>query len=536
MSPNPLGSANPTQASLTGHEGGALMPPPLPVVDLTDPGAPRAPATVEATVSGAVEPAVDPTRLRSGQWLPIPRMPSLVDDRAGAPGPAAPSAPPTQPPAVGLTPPPAEAAPPASPDTAPTPASSPVTSPAIRSTPPPVATPPPSPAPDAPRKPRPLGQDPVGPRQPLGSAAAAPEPPDAAGAVAPAAPVAGRPPVTSPVIIPRDPTPEDEPSPSGTTATDSPRPPVAPATAIATPAAATPSAAPTAAQPSPSPAAAEPAPSTPVAPDAAPPATPEDASAATPESAPPPRAAAPPAAGPTAAETSATTAAPTPLTPLTSPPAAPPVRWATTPPGPAQKANGAGSTGPTTNPADAVQAARQARAEALGEIAPTPEVIAAPPLRPLPSTYKKLPSLALAFLRLVVLALFAGRAWLDLRHLDATIATWRASVLPDAYASQLAYTQVGLEIAIAVLLLFGLGTRVAGALMIVFSTAALVFLLWGVGSPWDAAGSGVAFAGEFQVLLAAAGLVFLGVGGGGWLSFDAFLHRQRIARKNQKVS
>ncbi|MDR0990010.1 MAG: DoxX family membrane protein, partial [Propionibacteriaceae bacterium] len=180
--------------------------------------------------------------------------------------------------------------------------------------------------------------------------------------------------------------------------------------------------------------------------------------------------------------------------------------------------------------------ARMARSKALGEVKPMPDVVAAPVRFLPPTTYNKFPSLVMIILRALVIVLLVDRVWLDLRSLSDTITLWENTVLPQAYAEYAAYAQIGLEMVIAILLLFGLGTRVAGALLIVINAAWLMFLLWGVGSPWSAAGSGVAFAGELQVLWIAVGFVFLGLGGGGWLSLDAYFHRARIERKNEKAS
>jgi uncharacterized membrane protein YphA (DoxX/SURF4 family) len=162
--------------------------------------------------------------------------------------------------------------------------------------------------------------------------------------------------------------------------------------------------------------------------------------------------------------------------------------------------------------------------------------VTAPELHHLPSTYKGFPSLMLLVLRFVVIALMAIRVWLDTKPLADTVTMWQNTVLPDTYARPLAYAQVAVEAAIVVLLLFGLGTRLVGLLLVALAAAWLVFILWGVGSPFDASGFGVAFTGEFEVLLIGVGLVFLGLGGGGWLSLDSFFHRARVERKNQHVS
>jgi uncharacterized membrane protein YphA (DoxX/SURF4 family) len=174
--------------------------------------------------------------------------------------------------------------------------------------------------------------------------------------------------------------------------------------------------------------------------------------------------------------------------------------------------------------------ARTARARALGEVAPTPDVVTAPLRAHLPTTYNKFPSLALLLLRLAVAALMGIRAFRDADALTATTTLWRNTILPNPEV--LAWTQVAIEGAIALLLLFGLGTRVVGFLLMVLAVAWLTFVLWGAVSPFQTGMPG--FTGEFEVLLVTVGFAFLALGGGGWLSLDAFFHRARVERKNAK--
>jgi uncharacterized membrane protein YphA (DoxX/SURF4 family) len=170
------------------------------------------------------------------------------------------------------------------------------------------------------------------------------------------------------------------------------------------------------------------------------------------------------------------------------------------------------------------------RARALGELAPTPDVIAAPQMIGLPSTYGKMPSLMIVLLRFVVAALMGIRAVQDASHLSATTAIWENTVLPSPQI--LAWSQICVEAACALLLVFGIGVRLVGALMIVLNLSLLAFVLWGAVSPFQDGLSG--FTGELQVLSIGVGLLFLGVGGGGWLSVDSFIHRDRVRRRNER--
>jgi uncharacterized membrane protein YphA (DoxX/SURF4 family) len=207
-----------------------------------------------------------------------------------------------------------------------------------------------------------------------------------------------------------------------------------------------------------------------------------------------------------------------------------------TPPG-ATSSDGA-AVSPLT-PEQAAQAAqvahseaRSARARALGEIAVGPDVVTAPSVIGLPTTYNKFPSLVLLVLRLIVAALMGIRCFRDADALSATTRLWENTVLPSAEI--LAWVQIAAEGAIALLLLFGLGTRVVGLLLMILSVAWLTFVLWGAVSPFHAGVPG--FTGEFEILLVGVGFVFLGVGGGGWLSLDGFFHRARVERKNNRSS
>jgi uncharacterized membrane protein YphA (DoxX/SURF4 family) len=107
---------------------------------------------------------------------------------------------------------------------------------------------------------------------------------------------------------------------------------------------------------------------------------------------------------------------------------------------------------------------------------------------------------------------------------------WAATVVPSP--GIIAYTQIGLEIAIAVMLLAGLGTRIAGLLLLLLSIALLVFVQWGVVNPFQAGAAD--FIGVVEVLLVGAGVLFAAVGGGR-IAFDGGIHTGRLRRKNDKL-
>lgn len=187
---------------------------------------------------------------------------------------------------------------------------------------------------------------------------------------------------------------------------------------------------------------------------------------------------------------------------------------------------------------DAQEAARVRREERAARDRQLGKVIAAPDDadEPLvtkfttPSTYKGLPSLGVLLFRLVIAAVVGIRAWQHITHLSATRDMWAATVVPSS--GIVAYTQIGLEIAIAVMLVIGLGTRIAGLLLLVLAIAQLAFVQWGVVSPFQPGAAD--FIGAVDVMLAGAGVLFATVGGGR-IAFDGAIHTGHIGRKNDKL-
>jgi uncharacterized membrane protein YphA (DoxX/SURF4 family) len=187
---------------------------------------------------------------------------------------------------------------------------------------------------------------------------------------------------------------------------------------------------------------------------------------------------------------------------------------------------------------DAQEAARVRREERAARDRQLGKVIAAPDDadEPLvtkfttPSTYKGLPSLGVLLFRLVIAAVVGIRAWQHITHLSATRDMWAATIAPSP--GIIAWTQIGLEIAIAVMLVLGLGTRIAGLLLLILAIAQLAFVQWGVVSPFQPGAAD--FIGAVDVMLAGAGMLFATVGGGR-IAFDGAIHTGHIGRKNDKL-
>lgn len=170
---------------------------------------------------------------------------------------------------------------------------------------------------------------------------------------------------------------------------------------------------------------------------------------------------------------------------------------------------------------------RLARREArMAALSPTrdddaPAAIVAPP--PAPKRVKATTdrwhgSLALFGLRLVTAAILAVHGLNGLLIQGPGIELWSNTVLP--YPRYIAISVAAAEVAIAILLLFGLLTRLAGLLLLALMAGILTFVMWGTWSVFEPGGSG--FIGEEELLLAATGLVFLLLGAGGWSLDRAF--------------
>jgi uncharacterized membrane protein YphA (DoxX/SURF4 family) len=130
-------------------------------------------------------------------------------------------------------------------------------------------------------------------------------------------------------------------------------------------------------------------------------------------------------------------------------------------------------------------------------------------------------ALALLILRLVVAGIFGIHGLQKVQHLDATRANFAQNGIP--YADTMAFVVGVCEVAIAIALIFGIAVRVAGIGIVLIAVGALVYVVWRSGSVFTDGKEG--FAGELELLLAAVGLAFAGVGGGGWTVDRRFRRR-----------
>jgi len=122
-------------------------------------------------------------------------------------------------------------------------------------------------------------------------------------------------------------------------------------------------------------------------------------------------------------------------------------------------------------------------------------------------------ALALLILRLVVAGIFGIHGLQKVQHLDATRANFAQNGIP--YADTMAFVVGVCEVAIAIAL--------AGIGIVLIAVGALVYVVWRSGSVFTDGKEG--FAGELELLLAAVGLAFAGVGGGGWTVDRRFRRR-----------
>ncbi|MDO5683876.1 MAG: DoxX family protein, partial [Propionibacteriaceae bacterium] len=107
---------------------------------------------------------------------------------------------------------------------------------------------------------------------------------------------------------------------------------------------------------------------------------------------------------------------------------------------------------------------------------------------------------------------------LDINSVQTMLAN---TIIPEPVI--MSFVLTGAEVAIALALLFGVLTRIAGLGLAIIGISALVFVHW-ITNPFI----GNALTGELELLLAAVGLLFLLVGAGGW-SVDAAFRRRRVA-------
>jgi len=171
-------------------------------------------------------------------------------------------------------------------------------------------------------------------------------------------------------------------------------------------------------------------------------------------------------------------------------------------------------------------AERAARREAREQALAAADVRTVAPAEPIVvtrrSTDQFFGALALFLLRLVVAAIMAVRGLEIVTNLGAAEALLATTLIPEPRI--MAMVIGGAALAIAVALVFGLLTRVAGLGVTLITGGALVFVLWGNWSPFVPGQPG--FIGELELLLAVVGLVFLMIGGGGF-SLDRSFRKSR---------
>lgn len=179
-----------------------------------------------------------------------------------------------------------------------------------------------------------------------------------------------------------------------------------------------------------------------------------------------------------------------------------------------------------------LDAERQAREQRLGAVATSSENAsredAGPPRI---TTDRFFPSFALFVLRLVTASILGLTSWQILGSgVDATanfLGGYPLIPEPRLVAWILGFT-LG---ALALLLVIGLLQRLVGFLLLVIAVATLTFIRWGSFSIFDADTAG--FIGDQDLLLAAVGLVLLGMGGGRW-GIDGAFRAARAASKAER--
>ncbi|MBK9697843.1 MAG: DoxX family membrane protein [Propionibacteriaceae bacterium] len=176
-------------------------------------------------------------------------------------------------------------------------------------------------------------------------------------------------------------------------------------------------------------------------------------------------------------------------------------------------------------------ARRQARVTALAATAPVPVVAPTPVIIHKRTNDKFFGALGLFLLRLVVAGIFAIRGLNILTDIPAAQALFATTIIPEPQIMAIA-TGVG-SLLIALSLLLGLLTRLAGVGIIAIAAGALAFVMWGT---WNVFVPGQAgFLGELELLLATVGVVFLLLGAGGW-SLDRSFRASRERAKAERAA
>lgn len=174
-------------------------------------------------------------------------------------------------------------------------------------------------------------------------------------------------------------------------------------------------------------------------------------------------------------------------------------------------------------------ARKEAREAALAASAPVAQAAPEPVVVHKRTNDKFLGSLGLFVLRIVVAAIFTVRGITMLTNLVETQEQFAQTLIP--YPQVMAIVTGIALLLIALSLVLGLLTRVAGLGIVLIAGGALAFVLWGPWSPFVPGQPG--FLGELELLLAAVGLVFLLLGAGGW-SVDRSFRSARVRDKAER--
>ena len=185
--------------------------------------------------------------------------------------------------------------------------------------------------------------------------------------------------------------------------------------------------------------------------------------------------------------------------------------------------------------AQQAEAAARARQKAerdrrLGTVAAATPATALPVAAPAKRTTDRFAgSLGLLLLRIVAAAVVGVLGFQIITEADPVIDALQDVGIPQA---DMVSMGVGvLALVIAVMILFGLGARIAAALLVALAAATLALFRWGHFNPFTAGRAG--FSGDLELLLAGIGLCLLFVGAGGW-SIDGGLRRSRARRKSRQ--
>jgi len=175
-------------------------------------------------------------------------------------------------------------------------------------------------------------------------------------------------------------------------------------------------------------------------------------------------------------------------------------------------------------------ARREATKQALATPAAEPANAPAPVVVTKRVTDKFVGSIGLLVLRIVAAAVFGIRGFQILFDRTTFDAQFAASMLPDPQIWVLV-TGLG-SMLVALALLLGLLTRVAGVGALLIALGDLIFFQYGpTWSPFIAGTPGIL--GESQLLSVGIGFVFLCVGAGGW-SFDHSIRSSREKAKRER--